>query len=259
MQPGMFYGPGQQPGFVPPPQANRGALPFNPQAAGMMMPGMQPGRPGQFPGMQGQQGGRGMPNGAQQLPPNAFGMAGQGIPFNMISQANPAAFPNNLAFNQAMAQVSQQFGGRGGPGVGRGGMQGMQNLQQIPPQMMGANAQVMRGRDGRPQYPAQQGRGGMGMSIPAAQQMGGFPPQARGGPMGQALGQMPGVMQPGIAPAGAAPGLMSLDALSSAPPQQQKQLLGEALYPKIQIIQPKLAGKITGMLLEMDNSELFGL
>ena len=258
MQPGMFYGPGQQPGFAPPPQANRGGMPFNPQAAGMMLPGMQPGRPGQFSGMQGQPGGRGgIPNGGQQLPPNAFGMAGQGIPFNLLPQANPAGFPSNLAFNQAMAQVSQQYGGgRGGPGVGgRGGMQGMQNMQGIPPQMMGANAQVMRGRERGPQYPSQPGRGGMGINLPAGQQMGGFPPQARAGPMAQ---QLP-LMQPGIAPAGAAPGLLSLDALTSAPPQQQKQLLGEALYPKIQLIQPKLAGKITGMLLEMDNSELFGL
>jgi polyadenylate-binding protein len=47
--------------------------------------------------------------------------------------------------------------------------------------------------------------------------------------------------------------------LSSVTPQQQKQLLGEALFPKIQVMQPELAGKITGMLLEMDNAELVNL
>jgi polyadenylate-binding protein len=47
--------------------------------------------------------------------------------------------------------------------------------------------------------------------------------------------------------------------LANAPPAQQKQMLGEALYPKIQAQQPELAGKITGMLLEMDNTELLGL
>jgi polyadenylate-binding protein len=46
---------------------------------------------------------------------------------------------------------------------------------------------------------------------------------------------------------------------AAAPPNQQKQMLGEALYPKIQAQQPELAGKITGMLLEMDNTELLGL
>ncbi|CAL8250926.1 unnamed protein product [Arctogadus glacialis] len=44
--------------------------------------------------------------------------------------------------------------------------------------------------------------------------------------------------------------------LASAPPMDQKQLLGERLYPLIQALHPSLAGKITGMLLEIDNSEL---
>ncbi|XP_070182699.1 polyadenylate-binding protein 1-like [Littorina saxatilis] len=44
--------------------------------------------------------------------------------------------------------------------------------------------------------------------------------------------------------------------LASAPPQEQKQMLGERLFPLIQRMYPHLAGKITGMLLEIDNSEL---
>uniref|UniRef100_A0A674MUG1 Polyadenylate-binding protein n=1 Tax=Takifugu rubripes TaxID=31033 RepID=A0A674MUG1_TAKRU len=44
--------------------------------------------------------------------------------------------------------------------------------------------------------------------------------------------------------------------LASAPPQEQKQMLGERLFPLIQDVHPSLAGKITGMLLEIDNSEL---
>lgn len=47
--------------------------------------------------------------------------------------------------------------------------------------------------------------------------------------------------------------------LANAAPQEQKQMLGEALYPKIHATQPDLAGKITGMLLEMDSSELLYL
>lgn len=33
-------------------------------------------------------------------------------------------------------------------------------------------------------------------------------------------------------------------------------VLGERLFPLIQDVHPSLAGKITGMLLEIDNSEL---
>ncbi|CAF1463916.1 unnamed protein product [Adineta steineri] len=45
-------------------------------------------------------------------------------------------------------------------------------------------------------------------------------------------------------------------ALANATPQEQKQMLGERLFPLIQGMQPDLAGKITGMLLEIDNTEL---
>merc|ERR1719463_212874 len=44
--------------------------------------------------------------------------------------------------------------------------------------------------------------------------------------------------------------------LAQAPPNEQKQMLGERLFPLIQSMHPELAGKITGMLLEIDNSEL---
>ncbi|XP_067904975.1 embryonic polyadenylate-binding protein-like [Heterodontus francisci] len=44
--------------------------------------------------------------------------------------------------------------------------------------------------------------------------------------------------------------------LAAALPQEQKQMLGERLYPLIHGLHPALAGKITGMLLEIDNSEL---
>ncbi|XP_022196028.1 polyadenylate-binding protein 4-like [Nilaparvata lugens] len=44
--------------------------------------------------------------------------------------------------------------------------------------------------------------------------------------------------------------------LSSANATDQKQMLGERLFPVIYRMYPELAGKITGMLLEIDNTEL---
>lgn len=54
------------------------------------------------------------------------------------------------------------------------------------------------------------------------------------------------------------PGQKALTAseLAAASPQDQKQMLGERLFPLISQMFPDLGGKITGMLLEIDNSEL---
>jgi len=44
--------------------------------------------------------------------------------------------------------------------------------------------------------------------------------------------------------------------LATATPSEQKQMIGERLFPLVQDHQPTMAGKITGMLLEIDNTEL---
>ncbi|XP_035790668.1 polyadenylate-binding protein-like [Anopheles albimanus] len=44
--------------------------------------------------------------------------------------------------------------------------------------------------------------------------------------------------------------------LAAAQPAEQKNMLGERLFPLIEAMHPQLTGKITGMLLEIDNSEL---
>ena len=46
---------------------------------------------------------------------------------------------------------------------------------------------------------------------------------------------------------------------AAVPPAEQKQLLGQRLFPLVQSMEPHLAGKITGMLLEMDNGKLLTL
>merc|ERR1740121_3275129 len=84
-------------------------------------------------------------------------------------------------------------------------------------------------------------------------------------------GMMPGGMRPGMMPqqmprpaaappaqpqAGGAGAPLSASALAAAPPSVQKHMIGEKLFPMIAKYQPELAGKITGMMLEMDNSEL---
>jgi polyadenylate-binding protein len=200
---------------------------YPPGARGQMpfpagMPGgPQGGRGAGFPGaMSGQQGGRGGPN-AQQMPPMYMppGMA-------------PGAFPAGPYMNQQymqLAQAAQQAmgGGRGGRGGPMGPMPGM-------PQGQMAGVPGIRG--GQAGFP-QGGRGG--------------------GPGGRGQPPMPGFPQGGRPGAGG-PGV-DMSVLNAAAPGQQKQMLGEALYPKIHEMQPELAGKITGMLLEMDNSELINL
>lgn len=60
--------------------------------------------------------------------------------------------------------------------------------------------------------------------------------------------------QQGIAVPGQEP--LTASMLAEANPQDQKQMLGERLFPVIASMHPDMAGKITGMLLEIDNSEL---
>merc|ERR1719313_207108 len=102
--------------------------------------------------------------------------------------------------------------------------------------------QMMQGK-GMPQM---MGKGGPMMGKGGAP-MGGMPQMmGKGGPPPQQMQQQPANPN---APLTAA-------ALAAASPGMQKQMLGEKLYPLVAKKQPELAGKIVGMMLEMDNSEL---
>jgi polyadenylate-binding protein len=71
------------------------------------------------------------------------------------------------------------------------------------------------------------------------------------------MSQQPPAAQAAVPPAPHEP--LTAAALASASPDMQKNMIGERLYPLIHNSEPELAGKITGMLLEMDNSELLHL
>ncbi|RWS07780.1 apoptosis-promoting RNA-binding protein TIA-1/TIAR-like protein [Dinothrombium tinctorium] len=80
-------------------------------------------------------------------------------------------------------------------------------------------------------------------------------PQPQGAP--QVAGQVPPqtqIQQPAVHVQGQEP--LTASMLAEAEPTEQKQMLGERLFPLIHNMHPDLAGKITGMLLEIDNSEL---
>jgi len=151
----------------------------------------------------------------------------------------------------------------GGPG--RGGRGGYPMMQQGPrggypmPGYQGMPGRGGRGMGGR----GPMGRGGRGGRGPQGGQPGiKFNQQARNAnamppapmPQQQAPPQQP---VPSSAPAPHEP--LTAAALASATPEMQKNMIGERLYPLIHNSEAELAGKITGMLLEMDNSELLHL
>ncbi|CAN1196868.1 Polyadenylate-binding protein 7 [Linum perenne] len=83
--------------------------------------------------------------------------------------------------------------------------------------------------------------------------------QAKYAPNGRSsLTKSPGVSSP--APSSTGPAPLGADMLSTmlaaASPDLQKQILGERLYPLVEMYNPDQTAKITGMLLEMDNAEL---
>eukprot|EP01083_Nonionella_stella_P053805 142190_1 len=52
---------------------------------------------------------------------------------------------------------------------------------------------------------------------------------------------------------------LTAEMLAGANPAEKHRLIGHQIFSKISMVQPRLAGKLTGMLLEMDNTELLRL
>ena len=104
---------------------------------------------------------------------------------------------------------------------------------------------------GNQQRPIQQGVQQPGGPVRGVK----YTPTARNHPTPQGPGQLANEAIPGGQ-------IQNLSELSSMDPQNQKQVLGEKLYRNITPLlhtDLDLAGKVTGMLLEMDNSDIIHL
>lgn len=279
-----MYMPQGQPFGQPGPRGMPGGPGVNGMSPRGGNPGMGPGGfqgragPGFFPGMppymqQGQQmPGQGMqqgqfPKGMARGPNGAgggFGPNGPGGPG--MQGVQPGLRRGNMPPNGNQMPMNNQMGGPGGVrgpgGPGGPGMPGGQNMQGRGGNQMGGYPQGMQ----QQQQPGVRGGPNMGQVK--------FNNQARnqnGQQMQMPMQGMP--MQQGLPPqqmqmqqqqqmqANAAPSKLDFSdaALASADPLTQKNMIGEHLYPLIHEHQPEQAGKITGMLLEMDNGELLNL
>jgi len=149
--------------------------------------------------------------------------------YQMVNASQPRVrLPYNPANPNAMIRTP------GGAGGVRMNFSTMGNIR-MPTVINGtlAGQQAMQ----RPQQPMQQK---FRQAVPA-QQMNAMPANVPVNPQA--------INVPGQEP-------LTTVMLAAAQPQEQKQMLGERLYPLIHSMHPEWAGKITGMLLEIDNAEL---
>ena len=217
---------------------------------GMPMPYMngiyvnQPGQP--FPGQQ--RGGAPFPFPGGPFPPRgAMGARGPSYGYPL---------PSPYGMQQPM-QSQQQFARRpmnGQPmqGYPQGPQGGRRPMQTQDPRTLGGPGRGIQSQMIPRTIPGA-GRGGAAVKFNSqVRNQGQMPPQMMGqsGQMQSAPMSMPmsGMGEP-----------LDDQALAQADPQEQKNMIGERLYPLIYNHQPGLAGKITGMLLEMDNAELLNL
>jgi polyadenylate-binding protein len=219
-----------------------------------------------------------MPYGAQN--PNMFMLGGPmgqrgAAQFGMYPQAggmqprwNPqAGAPMMMGQPMRPGQMNYQLmpvqagrpGGVGAPGVqgpnGPGGAgpnrgRGPNRAQGgVPGQQQVGGPKLVHGMPGQGGMPGQQQQ-----AIRYAENVRNVRGGAPNMPMG---GVMQGAPAEVVMPAPHEP--LTIKALAAAPEEMRKQMIGERLFPLIKVEQPNLAGKITGMLLEMDNGELIHL
>lgn len=192
------------------------------------------------------------------------GGRGRGMPRQMKPNMGGGYGPQNFGAMYGRGFNPQQMAMYGGPS-GRPPMQGGGWNPQMPrtPMMPGGFRQPMYNPIGQMlPGPQQRGPGDFNQGGPnGGPARGGPPRQGPAGPPRQAPAN-PNAPGRGARTAGGSSDHtqpLTSDMLSQANPSQQKQMIGERIFPKIQHREPKLAGKITGMLLEMDNMELLHL
>ncbi|KAG6747689.1 hypothetical protein POTOM_047579 [Populus tomentosa] len=185
-------------------------------------------------------------------PPGAPGMGqqflyGQGPPAMMPPQAGfgyqqqlvPGMRPGGAPMPNFFVPLVQQGQQGQRPGGRRGGGPVQQTQQPVPlmQQQMLPRGRVYRYPPGRnmPDVPMPGVAGGM-LSVPY--DMGGMPIRDAAQPM---------------------PITALATALANATPEQQRTMLGESLYPIVDQLEHDSAAKVTGMLLEMDQTEVLHL
>ncbi|GMI96724.1 poly(A) binding protein 2, ARABIDOPSIS POLY(A) BINDING 2, POLY(A) BINDING PROTEIN 2 [Hibiscus trionum] len=183
----------------------------------------------------------GIPPFASRVPMYSSGAPGLGHHF-FYGQAPPAIIPPQAGFGYQqqlvpgislrgppapnffvpMVQQGQRPGGQSGAGPVRQTQQPMSSMQQ---EMLASGRRFLPGRN-MPEIPVSS--------------VGGMPLQDAG--IGQPMPLQPLAM-----------------ALANATPEQQRTMLGESLYPLVEGVEHDAAAKVTGMLLEMDQTEVLHL
>eukprot|EP00808_Paulinella_micropora_P023475 g48445.t1 len=175
----------------------------------------------------------------QMVPGRWVGQRGpQMMPGQVPARMNYQLMPTGMVNGRQTGNQGGRRGRQGRQGQGQGGKQGGPPGQQGQPQQGQPQQQMGPRGDQQVRY---------NQNVRNQQQM---------GPGGQ---QVP-VSQQQRAPAGGNVNQpLTSSVLVSAAPEQKKRMIGERLFPLVQARQPEKAGKITGMLLEMDDTDLIHL
>jgi polyadenylate-binding protein len=227
-------------------QMNMG-MPMNMRGPNMMYPGAPPVFYPPMPGRMNQPGypPQMIPRGAPRFPPPPGGQPPQ-------QPANPNGPPQQgqPPFARGPAQGFPPQGAQGG--------QGFPPQQGVQGQQGGRGA----GRPRNPRPPPAQQPQGQPNGAPAGAGRGGKGPQNAQGQVNRSYKYTSTARnQPGyVNQQGFPPQQFQVPPEVESDPEAGKQMAGEQLYAQIVKVQPALAGKITGMLIEsLELRELFGL